>query len=266
MYGRSMAPFLWRRVLPAPLRARLRDLARDTAGIDVVPFRADSHPLARRVALFRAHNVDCVLDVGANVGQYAIELRRLGYEGRMISFEPLAAAFADLERNARADRLGTWSAIHAAVGATSGTTVIHVAGNSVSSSILPMLEAHRRSAPQAAYVRDEVVPLIGATELKRHAAGARRPLLKLDVQGFEAPIIRALGSDVGWIAGVQLEMSLIPLYDGEMLMPDMTALLASLGFELMALEPGHSDAATGRLLQVDGLFFRRGNEAPAGAA
>src|SRR5262245_4945741 len=57
----------------------------------------------RTVLMLAAHNVDLVLDIGANTGQWASELRRAGYRGDIISFEPLSSAHEQLEKNAHND-------------------------------------------------------------------------------------------------------------------------------------------------------------------
>ena len=44
--------------------------------------------------------VDCVLDVGANVGQFGDMLRTIGYMGTIVSFEPVDATFRTLAEHA----------------------------------------------------------------------------------------------------------------------------------------------------------------------
>jgi hypothetical protein len=44
--------------------------------------------------------VDLLLDVGANVGQYAMRRIETGYSGRIVSFEPLSGPRAALEKEA----------------------------------------------------------------------------------------------------------------------------------------------------------------------
>jgi len=74
------------------LNRKLRQYARKL-GFDVVKYRPTRHPLARTRFLFERFGIDLVLDVGANTGQYARQLRHTGYRGRIVSFEPLASAY-----------------------------------------------------------------------------------------------------------------------------------------------------------------------------
>src|SRR6266542_708311 len=66
----------------------------------------------RRLSMLRHHGVNTVLDVGANTGQYALALRRAGYEQAIFSFEPLSDAFGQLERKSRSDP--NWRVFHCA--------------------------------------------------------------------------------------------------------------------------------------------------------
>jgi FkbM family methyltransferase len=68
--------------------------------------------------------VDLVLDVGANSGQYVRMLRRLGYRGEVLSFEPNPGLAAALEHEARAD--GAWQVAQLALGTEPATLTLHV--------------------------------------------------------------------------------------------------------------------------------------------
>src|SRR5262245_19414364 len=85
--------------------------------------------------LFGALRINCVLDVGANVGDYGRELRRLGYRGRIVSFEPVAAAFAALRTRSLTDR--DWRAHRLALGSRNGTATIHLRRGPTFHSFLP---------------------------------------------------------------------------------------------------------------------------------
>lgn len=200
----------------------------------------------------RAHELDTVLDIGANVGQYASLIRAAGFAGRIISCEPLAGAYAELSRRAGGD--GTWTALNVAVGATAGTTTINVAANSFSSSVLDMTDAHRDAAPGSEYIATETVDLTTVADLvAQHDVDPGRSLLKIDTQGFESEVLAGAGELVGRFAAIQLELSFVELYAGQPLYADMLARMSDAGYRIQQLEPGISDA-DGRLLQVDGVF------------
>ncbi|WP_248341927.1 FkbM family methyltransferase [Anaeromyxobacter paludicola] len=241
--------------MSAPLLPRLRRAVRRT-GLDVVRFHRRSHPLARRMQLLADRRIDLVLDVGANAGQYGQELRLYGYRGRLVSYEPLSAPYRKLARAAAGDP--GWETAQLALGDAPGQATLHVAGNSASSSLLDMLPLHLESAPEAAYVGTEEVRVSTLSEeLPRRRRPGERVYLKLDAQGFERRILAGAGAALQELAGVQLEASLTPLYAGEALFPELLALLDRAGFEPWSIEPGHSHPASGRLLQVDAIFFRR---------
>jgi FkbM family methyltransferase len=202
------------------------------------------------------HGVEAALDIGANVGQFGTELRRAGFPGRIVSVEPLATAYERLAATAGRDT--GWETERAGVGAEPGTLTLHRAANSVSSSVLPILERHVQAAPQSAYVASETVPATTVDELvEGHGLAPERTLLKIDVQGYEMPVLRGAARTLDRFACVRTEMSLVPLYEGQALLPDVLTELDAHGFELWDLERGFVDPGSGRLLQADGVFFRK---------
>ena len=212
-------------------------------------------PYVSRVArTLSAHGVDTVLDVGANVGQFASLIRRAGFAGRILSCEPLSGAFGELRKRAERDAL--WTPVRTAVGRELGETKINVSANSFSSSVLGMTDAHRNSAPGSGYVAQETVPLTTVAKLVAdHGIAPSRTLLKIDTQGYEDEVLAGAADLVGVFAAIQLELSFVELYTGQQLFDDLYARMRGLGYSLYILEPGFSDA-DGRLLQCDGLFVR----------
>ena len=225
------------------------------AGLDVIRYNTRSSPVARRIQLFAHYDINLVFDVGANTGGYALELRRQGYKGRIVSFEPLSSAFADLDR--RASRDSKWEAIHTALGAHNDTVTIHIAQNSESSSILDMLPRHEEAFPHSVYVDEEEIKVQTLDSIfDDYYQPGDRIYLKMDTQGYEQHVLEGASASLDRITGLQLEMSLVPLYAGERLFADMVNHLQTLGFVLMSIEPTIDDPRTGQLLQIDGLFFR----------
>jgi len=207
--------------------------------------------------ILRHLEIDLVLDVGANAGQYGRALRELGYAGRIVSFEPLSAAHAALEREARGSP--GWIVVpRMAIGDADGEIDMHVAGNSVSSSILDMLPAHERAAPGSAYVAREKVPLRRLDSVAgQYLAGARRALLKIDTQGYEDHVLTGAAGVLDRITAIQTELTLVPLYSGQRLLDEMRERIEAMGFELFAIFPGYVDETSGQTLQLDGFFLRR---------
>jgi hypothetical protein len=128
-----------------------------------------------------------------------------------------------------------------------------------------MLDSHLAAAPNSAYLQKEKVPLrrldhaladLHPDLLEAAVAPTRCIFLKLDVQGYEPQVLAGATQVLNRTLAVQLEMSLLPLYEGEALMPQMHAVMAAKGFNLWDLEPTFRDPATGRLLQLDGIFLR----------
>jgi FkbM family methyltransferase len=205
--------------------------------------------------LLEFHLIDVIIDVGANVGQYGRELRDLGFKGRIVSFEPLPVAFTELAR--RAGRDAAWQAFQLAIGDHDGQATMHVAANSVSSSLLGMLPAHLDAAPYSRFVGDIQVQMVTLSEaIDRHVRADERLFVKVDAQGYESRILAGAAARLNRIQGLQLELSIVPLYEGSATLGTLIDEAERLGFTLMSIEPGFSDQRSGRLLQADGLFFR----------
>lgn len=239
--------------------ASLESLIRRTAnrcGLDITRYRPETSDSGRLATMLAHHGVDLVLDVGANVGQFAQGLRRAGYAGRMMSFEPLAQAHGRLVAAASGDP--DWTiAPRVAVGDEEGEIEIHVSGNSVSSSVLDMLESHSGSAPASQYVGSERVRLATLDTMVRDAIdGDVVPFLKIDTQGYEDRVLDGAPQVLARARGLQLELSFVPLYEGQQLFDPLMARLRALGFSVWAILPGFCDPASGRMLQVDAVFFR----------
>lgn len=215
--------------------------------------RSNTRQLFRAFKLF---DVDLVLDVGANVGQFVTELRSAGYRRKVVSFEPLSSARGALERTARHD--SSWEIFpRCAIGDYDGEIVINIAGNSASSSILPMLEAHSSAAEGSAYIGSEQVPIFKLDSIApKYLVNSRRPFLKIDTQGFEWQVLDGAREILPFVQGVLCELSLIPLYGSQRLWKDIIQRLENDGFKLWSIHRGFTDPRDGRTLQIDAVFFR----------
>jgi len=227
------------------------------AGWDVKRFDPRPSEASQLVRQLFVHQIDVVFDVGANTGQFAQQLRDAGFPGRIVSFEPSSAAHSTLSK--RACRDANWViAPRMALGDHDGTISLNLAGNSVSSSVLPMLPSHVSAAPESHYIGAETADLRTLDSVSTEfATDTDRIFLKLDVQGFEHKVLQGAEQFLRRAVGIQIELSMVPLYDGEHLFHPMLHDLEERGYEMWSLIPGLVDPGTGRLLQLDAIFFRK---------
>jgi len=199
-----------------------------------------------------------VIDIGANIGQFASWVRASGFDGPIISFEPQPEEHAAL--TAAAERDPEWIvAPRCALGSSEGTAQIHVAGNSQSSSMLEMLDLHKDNAPTSAYVDSIETPVRRLDDMLAELGfDPTDALLKIDTQGFETEVLRGAPSTLPVIAAAHVELSLAPLYDGQALASEIFALFGAAGLELSIINDCFN-TGDGQILQIDGGFTRLGS-------
>lgn len=238
------------------IKKNLRSLIR-SIGWDLHRLTISNNPNARLLAALKQARVNLVFDIGANAGQFSSDLFSVGFQGKIISFEPLAAAHAQLCSFAKTNN--NWIVNpRTAVGDRDGETVINVAGNSVSSSILPMHVAHSSAAPLSAYVASQKTPLIRLDSISsQYLNDDSRLLIKVDTQGFEWQVLNGASETLKQAQGVLLELSLVPLYEGQHLWLETIARIEAEGFTLWSLQQGFTDPRSGRTLQIDAIFLRQ---------
>jgi len=206
--------------------------------------------------MLRELGITCVLDVGANQGQYAKAIRAAGYTGRIVSFEPLPALVAALEAAAVDDP--DWHVVGVALGERDEETEINAVPGTMSS-LLPAsdfgkgwAEVLGRSVPQQVSVRrldglfDEAVA--GLDEPKVY--------LKMDTQGYDVDTFRGAGDRIHDIVGMQSEVSCVPIYENMPTMLEQFALYQDEGFALTGMFPVTIDRTSLRVIEFDAVFVR----------
>jgi len=202
-------------------------------------------------------NIDVVLDIGANVGQYAKGLRADGYAGRIVSFEPLSEAFAELSRYAASDK--SWECKQLALGNSDGTTNMNISERTYSNSLLPMKDRHLAAAPNTGYVGSETVRIKRLDSLRNQLFEDKDSVYtKLDVQGYEMQVLEGATEILGQnVPVVEIELSTVPLYEGQPLFYELSSYLYARGFDLVSIEPTFFDPESNYVLQMDGIFVRQ---------
>ncbi len=205
-------------------------------------------------AFLSSRQVDLVLDVGANRGQYARGLRSQGYAGRIHSFEPIKAVYEKLAASAAGDPL--WDVSNCAVGAAPGRADINVSDYTVYSSIRPTTDLGTSFSKHAGVVRVESVEV---TTLDGYDVGAAQAVfLKIDTQGFEREVLAGAGALLKRCVGLQLELPIEHLYKDVWSFNEGLAFVDNLGFvpaQIRMVNALHDDKASA--LEFDVIFRRK---------
>ena len=214
-----------------------------------------AHPARRTAAMGSAH-VDCVLDVGANTGQYATALREHGYTGRIESFEAIPELVAQLTSRASTDE--AWRVHPHALGRDDGLLSFNVSEDTVTSSPLVANDRLLDQIPSASTARTIDVPCRSLASIWEHlVAPASTVMLKLDVQGFEHAVLDGLGPEIEHVTVIEVEMGLVGLYEGGSSIHDLLPRLHDEGFGVVSIDSGYVDIRTGQVLDIDVLMARR---------
>lgn len=236
-------------MMKAPIDIYVRRLVR-RFGFDVERRRPVVFELLQRLG------IDTVLDVGANVGQYATRLRAWGYAGRIVSFEPVQSVFQVLQRAVAGDP--RWDAFNLALGDGDRTGTIHVAEATVFSSILDARPELRARHYSAAAVNEQEIRIQRLDSIFDEVRGdGQRFFLKVDTQGYEREVLHGAANTLRTLHGVQIEVPLQPAYQGEATLEELVHILDAQGFVLALVEPVNHDPGSSSLLQVDCIFVAR---------
>lgn len=202
------------------------------------------------VARMQELEIVTVLDIGANVGQFGLDLRRHGFQGKIISFEPVKESFEKLSNTIK--KHPPWKAFQLGLGAFESQQKIHVSGNAgLSSSLLKMGKIHISNFPESVTVSTEKI-LVSTIDKQLAILGIdpKNILLKLDVQGYESAVFKGAAKSLSKIPLCFLEVSIVPLYDGEITLLPILNLLSISGHEVIDVYRG-IQASDGNLLQLD---------------
>lgn len=240
----------------ADARHNVRRFIRRVAGRDIIRYTPLFSTEARLAHILNWLRIDVIVDVGAGHGEFGNEVLANGFEGSVISVEPLQNAHDDLVRAAR--KYPRWTVVErCAAGRQDGEAVLHVTRRSGSSSLRRPGQRHAQTDKDSIEVRQDrvVVRRLDRLVIPRMANNSN-VFLKVDVQGAEEDVVEGAQELMPRVKGMQIELSVVELYEGQKLMPEMLSLAARNGFALWGLAPVYLDETTGQTLQYDGIFCR----------
>lgn len=228
-------------------------------GYELIKKRKLNDTLEQHIAnVIELENINLVIDVGANIGQYARSLRLHGYAGRIASFEPVSSAFATLLKDSNLDP--DWRSYQLALGARNmGVTMQLYAATEFSSLFTANDFARKRFGWRTAIDGQEEVTMSTLSTMWRQIAesiAAPRALLKLDTQGSDLDVLAGAAEILPNIYVIQAELSLKSIYDGAPRYLDALAEFERQGFEVTGLYPISRDKQTLAVVECDCVMTR----------
>lgn len=232
---------------------KIRQLARDLTGFDIHRHR----PARDKFSWLTSLGINTVIDIGANIGQTAMEMRKYFPEAQIYSFEPQKDCYDEMIANMGKDQ--KFKAWNVGIGERKETVTMNRNSYSQSSSILPMEQLHRDTFPESRggdtplkiqIEKLDDIPEMAADKLKKEV------LFKIDVQGYEDVAIRGSIRVLKASKVVLIENSFMSLYKGQPLFADIYKLLSELGFTYRGALWQKLDPKTGSVLFEDSLFLR----------
>ncbi|MFN7981397.1 MAG: FkbM family methyltransferase [Vicinamibacterales bacterium] len=243
-----------------PLRRALKRTAK-RLGYEVVPSSwMPSAAFAEHLReLFTRLRIDCVLDVGANRGQFRAFLRTfVEYRGRIISFEPIPEHVALLRAAAATDPL--WDICGFALGAEETRMNLNVMEVDTFSSFLTP-----DSATVDQFSHENVVDHVQSVDVRRLDAilpklreryAFEHLYLKMDTQGFDLRVIEGAGDELRHIRALQTELALKKLYQNMPGYDEVLPVLTARGFEISSVSVVSADACL-RAIECDLVMVNR---------
>ena len=217
-------------------------------GLDIRKAKPD-----QKTVWLESFDIKTVIDVGANIGQFAIDVRKLYHDADIYSFEPLPEPYSELLVNTKS--FSKFNPYNFALGDYEGTTEMYSNEFSQSSSMLEMADSHKQAFPHTKNACSITVNIqtLDATvsELQLDAD----ILLKIDVQGSEKQVLDGAKDTLNKVKIIIIETSYISLYKDQSLFGDIHNYLAELGFRFHGNLGQLLHPTDGSILQGDSIFI-----------
>jgi FkbM family methyltransferase len=223
-----------------------------TRRVNVIPLERLA---SSRSNLFGALDIQFVMDIGANSGHWAKEVRNNGYKGLLVSVEPTQGAFSILSAYSAEDP--SWITLNCAIDLVAGSRKIMISSNEgLSSSFFELLDDHKRAAPEVELVREELVDTYTLESLIA-AHGLPRMYLKIDTQGSELLVLKSIQEEtLSKIFAIEIEISLVGTYLQGPLIEEVISYLRARNFRPYRIENGLARPNFGQQVQVDFIFIQ----------
>lgn len=234
------------KIISRPISKLLQSLGYTISPIDIVI------PPSTGPNWLEKLNIQTVIDIGANEGQFIRKIKKVLPAAKIFAFEPIPACFKKLVA-ANADVM----AFNIALGNEEGSTEINISNNLASSSFLEMKELHKTSFPEAVFIGKESVALKRLDNVLLDHDLKNNLLIKLDVQGYEEKVIAGGEKTFAAASVLIIETIFEPFYENQWLFDDIYRHFTNKGFKFMGFTDQENSKASGIPLFADAIFIKK---------
>lgn len=200
--------------------------------------------------------IKVILDIGANNGEFAEFLSTYFNARRTIAIEPLPGCATLIRQRNKA--IKNLTVFECAVSDHEGRAVFFENAYAPASSLLPVSKIHSDEFPQTAgHQKEMMVAVRRLDDLIDLGSLEKEILIKIDVQGLEDKVMRGGEKTFRSAKFVMIEMSLVPMYDGQPLFEEAHELLVNLGFRFSGIKNQVASPKTGQPLFMHCLYVNK---------
>ncbi len=203
----------------------------------------------------KEYNIKTVIDVGANIGQFASEIRAVLPNTFIYSFEPMKECFSSLVNTNKEDK--NFKAFNFALGDSNCEMNIKKNSYAPSSSILDNSDLANKTFPYTKDFSEEKIVIKTLDSISSNLKIQNDVLLKIDVQGFEKQVLIGADKFLDNVKFIIIENSFFELYKGQALFDEIYNILNKKGFSYFGGLQTKKHPESGRILFEDSLFIRR---------
>jgi FkbM family methyltransferase len=202
----------------------------------------------------KEYNINTIIDVGANEGQFASKIKLVLPMATIHCFEPLEEPYKGLQQNFKDD--ATVHLYKYGLGASDEEKEIFVNNYTPSSSLLEMLDLHKENFDFAKEAHPERISVRRLDSFFND--NIKRPLLlKIDVQGYEMFVLKGGQNTLQQADILIIETSFYPLYAGQPLFEEIYDYLTRFGFRYIGNIEQLYSPHDNKVLQADAVFVKR---------
>jgi len=205
------------------------------------------------VWLRKTQNIRTLIDIGANDGAFGAFIARYFSVDSTYAFEPLPFCIPQIEKSF--SNVPNVKVFSVALSDYTGTEQLYQNSYAPASSLLRVSDTSKEEFPQTSGETPITVPVVPLDDVLDVDKLNKDIFIKIDVQGLEDRVIKGGKKVFSAAKCVLVEMSFVPMYEGQPLFEEVHAHLVELGFRFSGIKNQINSEKTGQPLFCHCLYM-----------